>query len=125
MLELSANARHYFTHAQRIITADAPLVELVNFELASGEILQLHLVLNAQQVIASARYKAYGCAWLIACAELMCERLEGMSVRAAQQLSHNYLVEYLTVPAQKLHCAVMAETTLKMSLDSCSSGDKL
>lgn len=124
MLELSVSARHYFTQAQRIITADVPAAQLATLELASGEILQLQLVLDAQDVVESAHFKAYGCAWLIACAALICEHLEGMSVVEARQFSHNYLVERLTVPAQKLHCAVLAETALKMSLDSCSTGDQ-
>lgn len=117
MLELSSAARHYFTHPQRIITAGAPSAVL---ELPSGEILQLQLVINAQHIIVSARFKAYGCAWLIACAALLCECLEGCSSVAARQYSHHTLVERLAVPAHKLHCAVLAETALQTSLDSCS-----
>lgn len=121
MLELSAAALHYFKQPQRLIISDT--LPIVTSELASGELLQLQLLINQQQLIIEARFKAYGCGWLLASAALLCECLEGMSMDAARHFSHNYLVTQLSIPAQKLHCAVLAESALNLSLDTYLAGE--
>ncbi len=79
----------------------------------SGEILQLQLRVNEQSVIAEAWFKAYGCGWLIACGSLLTERITGLTLADAGRFRHHELVERLTVPPEKLHCAVLAEAALQ------------
>ncbi len=119
MLEISAAARAYFDYPRRVgaLDADAPDITTVRVgEPVSGAILQLHLRVDAVGSITTARFKAYGCGWLIACGALLAEWLQGRSLPEAVRFRHHTLVEALDVPPEKLYCAVLAETALKMAL---------
>lgn len=120
MLELSAAAREHFTHPRHVgqwppetLGITTGRVELPT----SGDILQVQLRIE-HGVIVDARFKAYGCGWLIACSSLLMERMIGQPLANAAQFRHHALVEDLTVPPQKLHCAVLAETVLHRALNS-------
>ncbi|MDG4551539.1 MAG: iron-sulfur cluster assembly scaffold protein [Candidatus Contendobacter sp.] len=119
MLELSEAARAHFEHPRHVgaLDADAPDVAMARVgEPVSGAILQLHLRIGAEGSITAARFKAYGCGWLIACGSLLAERLQGRTLERAARLRHYELVETLDVPPEKLYCAVLAETALKKAL---------
>ena len=121
MRELSAAARDHFVHPRHAgdLDADQPGVITVRAEVpTSGEILQLQLRVNDQGVIAETRFKAYGCGWLIACGSLLTERIAGLTLADAGRFRHHELVERLTVPPEKLHCAVLAETALQTALQA-------
>ncbi len=121
MRELSAAAREHFTHPRHAgrLNANTPGVSTVRLEIpTSGEILQLQLRRDESGVIAAARFKAYGCGWLIACGSLLTERIIGLTLAEAGQLRHHEWVERLAVPPEKLHCAVLAETALQAALNS-------
>lgn len=120
MRELSAVARDHFENPRHAgaLDVDQPGVAAVRAELPSGEILQLQLRVDDLGVIAEARFKAYGCGWLIACGSLLAERIVGLTLAEAGQLRHHEWVERLTVPPEKLHCAVLAETVLQAALSS-------
>jgi NifU-like protein involved in Fe-S cluster formation len=122
MLELSAAARAHFDHPRQVggLDADAADVATVRVgEPVSGAILQLHLRVDAAGSITAARFKAYGCGWLIACGSLLAERLQGRTLEQAARLRHRELVETLEVPPEKLYCAVLAETALDRALRAC------
>ena len=119
MQELSTTARAYFSQPRNSGAFDltAPNVAAARVgEPASGAIVQLHLRIAADGTIDAARFQAYGCAWTIACADCLAGCLAGMTLAEAAQWRHHMLMEKLAVPAEKLHCAVLAETALKAAL---------
>lgn len=121
MQELSAAARVHFEHPRNVgrLPDDRREVATVRVEApTSGEILQLQLSFNEDNVITETRFKAYGCGWMIACGSLLTERISGLTRVEAGQFRHHELVEQLTVPPEKLHCAVLAETALQAALRS-------
>lgn len=119
MLELSTAAREHFEHPRHVgaLNPDSPDVAaaLVG-EPVSGAILQLHLRVDAEGLITAARFKAYGCGWMVACGSLLTECLQGRTLAEATHFRHHVLVEKLDVPSEKLYCAVLAETALKAVL---------
>lgn len=121
MLELSAAARTHFEHPRNVgdLDPDDPMVTTVQVsEPVSGDLLQLGLRIAEGGYIAAARFKAYGCGWLIACGSLLTERIQGKNLIEAAQFRHHALVETLDIPPEKLHCAVLAETALKTALQN-------
>lgn len=121
MRELSAVACEYFAHPRNAgqLHPNAPGVVTARVSVPmSGEILQLQLRVDERGVIAEARFKAYGCGWMIACGSLLTERMVGKTLAEAGRFRHHALVERLTVPPEKLHCAVLAETALRTALGS-------
>ena len=124
MLELSAAARTHFQHPRNVgdLNPDDPAVTTVQVsEPVSGDLLQLGLRIDEGGLIATARFKAYGCGWLIACGSLLTELIHGKNVSEAAQFRHHALVETLDAPPEKLHCAVLAETALKTALQDYAS----
>ena len=123
MRELSAVAREHFTHPRHAgqWPLERPGIARAQVELPTGgEILQVQLRIE-HDVIVDARFKAYGCGWLIACGSLLMEQIIGQPRAEAAQFRHHALVEELNVPAEKLHCAVLAETVLHRALNALSS----
>lgn len=119
LLDLSVLAREHFEHPRNVggLNADEPGVVAVRVgEPVSGEILQLHLQIDAAGLIAAACFKAYGCGWMIACGSLLTECIQGRTLVEVGHFRHHELVEKLDVPPAKLHCAVLAETALKAAL---------
>lgn len=119
MFDLSTSAREHFEHPRNVgvLNADAPGVIAVRVgEPVSGAILQLHLHLDAAELIIAARFKAYGCGWLIACGSLLTECIQGRTLAEIGCFRHHELVEKLDMPPTKLYCAVLAETALKAAL---------
>lgn len=121
---LSTSARDYFAAPRHIIDEIQSGADIVAVTLPSGEIFQLQLQISPPERITAARFKAYGCAWLIACGALLTERLSGSTRTEALQLDHHLLVELLDVPPAKLHCAVLVETALTMALARIPSAEE-
>lgn len=119
MLQLSPAAREHFDHPRHVgaLDPDDPAVATAQASVAiGGEILRLHLCIDARGVVTAARFKAYGCAWMIACGSLLTECIHGRTLAELGHFRHHELVEKLEVPPAKLHCAVLAETTLATAL---------
>lgn len=119
MLELSAAAREHFEHPRNFgeLKADPPAVAVALVgEPVSGAILHLHLRIDETGTITTARFRAYGCGWTIACGSLLTEIIQGRTLDAAARFRHHELLEKLEVPPAKLACAVLAETALKTAL---------
>ena len=119
MQALSAAARACFEQPRYggALDTAAPDVAAVRVdEPVSGAILHLHLQVDAAGLIAAARFKAYGCGWLIACGAWLTEWLQGRTLAEVARFRHHELVETLDVPPEKLYCAVLAETALQAAL---------
>ena len=119
MRELSAAARTHFEQPRNAGDFDPhdPAVVIAEVsEPVSGAILRLGLQIDEHGCIAAARFKAYGCGWLIACGSLLTELIQGKKLTEAAQFRHHALVESLDVPPEKLYCAVLAETALHTAL---------
>jgi NifU-like protein involved in Fe-S cluster formation len=119
MRELGPAAREHFEHPHQVGSFDSQRPDVAAARVDSpvgGEILQLHLRIDAQGIINAARFKAYGCGWIIACGSLLAETLPGQTLTEAAQFEHHQLVKQLAVPPEKLHCAVLAESALKAAL---------
>ena len=115
MLPLNPAARAHFDHPRNVGELDAhdPAVGSAQVSVPiGGEILRLQLRFDAQGVVVAARFKAYGCGWMIACGSLLTECILGQTVAELGHFRHHALVEKLDVPPAKLHCAVLAETAL-------------
>jgi nitrogen fixation NifU-like protein len=119
MRELSTVAREHFERPRCVGSlnlADSNVTAALVGEPVSGAILHLHLQINEQGFITAARFKAYGCGWIIACGSLLTECIQGRTRVEAARFSHHELLAKLDVPPEKLHCAVLAETALKAAL---------
>ncbi len=86
-----------------------------------GDIMQITLRI-VDDIIVDAKFKTFGCAAAIATSSTATEMVKGMSVEDALKLTNKRVVEALGgLPAQKLHCSVLAEEAIKKAIEDYRS----
>ncbi len=86
-----------------------------------GDIMQITLRI-VDNVIVDAKFKTFGCAAAIATSSTATEMVKGMTVEEALKLTNKRVVEALGgLPAQKLHCSVLAEEAIKKAIEDYKS----
>ncbi|KTC84177.1 iron-sulfur cluster assembly scaffold protein [Legionella brunensis] len=78
-------------------------------EAGRGDVFDFYLLCNEQGHILKARFKAYGSPYLVAAAELICQRLEGSNINDHPQCDYSWLVEQLEIPRTRYPVALQIE----------------
>ena len=82
-----------------------------------GDIMQISLKI-VDDVIVDAKFKTFGCAAAIATSSTATEMVKGMTVDEALKLTNKIVIEKLGgLPAQKIHCSVLAEEAIKKAIE--------
>ncbi len=83
-----------------------------------GDIMQMFIKVNEENVIEDVSFKTFGCGAAIATSSMATEMIKGKSVDEALQLSNAAVVEALEgLPPQKIHCSVLAEEAVKAAIE--------
>ena len=86
-----------------------------------GDIMQISLRIE-NEIIVDAKFKTFGCAAAIATSSTATEMIKGMTVEEALKVTNKKVVETLGgLPAQKLHCSVLAEEAIKKAIEDYQS----
>ena len=86
-----------------------------------GDIMQITLRI-VDDVIVDSKFKKFGCAAAIATSSTATEMVKGMTVEEALKLTNKKVVETLGgLPAQKIHCSVLAEEAIKKAIEDYQS----
>lgn len=81
-----------------------------------GDIMRITLKID-DGVITDAKFTTFGCGSAIATSSMATELIKGKPVEEAMELSNRAVVEALDgLPAQKLHCSVLAEEAVKVAV---------
>ena len=82
-----------------------------------GDIMQISLRIE-NDVITDAKFKTFGCAAAIATSSTATEMVKGMTVDEALKVTNKIVIEKLGgLPAQKIHCSVLAEEAIKKAIE--------
>lgn len=82
-----------------------------------GDIMQITLRIE-NDVIKDAKFKTFGCAAAIATSSTATEMIKGMTIEDALKVTNKKVIETLGgLPAQKIHCSVLAEEAIKKAID--------
>ena len=77
-----------------------------------GDIMQITIKVKDGR-IADAKFKTFGCAAAVATSSTATEMIKGMTLDEALQVTNKKVIEYLGgLPAQKIHCSVLAEEAI-------------
>ena len=83
-----------------------------------GDIMEIQLKIE-NDIIVDAKFRTFGCAAAIATSSTATEMVKGMTVEDALKLTNKKVVETLGgLPAQKLHCSVLAEEAIKKAIEN-------
>lgn len=80
-----------------------------------GDIMRMYIKVDPEtQVITDVKFNTFGCGSAIAASSMATEMIKGKPVDEALQLSNKAVVEALDgLPAQKIHCSVLAEEAVQ------------
>ena len=82
-----------------------------------GDIMQISLRI-VDDVIVDAKFKTFGCAAAIATSSTATEMVKGMTIDEALKVTNKIVIEKLGgLPAQKIHCSVLAEEAIKKAIE--------
>jgi nitrogen fixation NifU-like protein len=83
-----------------------------------GDIMQMFLKINDDEIIEDVKFKTFGCGAAIATSSMATEMIKGKSIDEALKLTNAAVVEALEgLPPQKIHCSVLAEEAVKAAVD--------
>ena len=81
-----------------------------------GDIMKMYLKID-NGIITDAKFKTFGCGAAIATSSIATEMIKGKPLTEAIKLTNQAVVEALDgLPAQKIHCSVLAEQAMKSAV---------
>lgn len=84
-----------------------------------GDIMKIYLKINDEKVIEDARFKTFGCCAAIASTDVACDLIKGKTIEDALKVTNKDVFEVLgDLPAQKIHCSVLAEEAIRAAVDN-------
>ena len=83
-----------------------------------GDIMKIYMRINENNVIEDVSFQTFGCAAAIATSSVATSMIKGKTVEEALKITNAQVVEELGgLPAQKLHCSVLAEEAIKAAVN--------
>ena len=81
-----------------------------------GDIMRMYIQVD-NDIITDAKFNTFGCGSAIATSSMATEMIKGKPIQEALELSNQAVVEALDgLPAQKIHCSVLAEEAVKAAV---------
>ena len=79
-----------------------------------GDVMKLQIQVDPEsKEIVDAKFKTFGCGSAIASSSLATEWVKGRTLDEAWAVENTEIVEELSLPPVKIHCAVLAEDAIK------------
>jgi len=91
---------------------------------ACGDVMKLQIKVGEDGIIEEAKFKAYGCGSAIASSSMVTEMLKGMTLEEAKEIKNTQIVEGLSLPPVKIHCSVLAESSIKAAIADYQGKDR-
>lgn len=83
-----------------------------------GDIMRIYLKIE-NDIITDAKFKTFGCAAAIVSTNIACDKIKGKTVEEALQVTNQeILAEMGAIPANKIHCSVLAQEVIKDAIDN-------
>ena len=82
-----------------------------------GDIMRIFLDIDDNGIIRDVKFKTFGCGAAVATSSMATELVKGKSIQEAMEVTNKAVVEALDgLPAQKIHCSVLAEEAVKAAV---------
>lgn len=82
-----------------------------------GDMMQIQIKVNDEDVITDAKFKTFGCGSAIASSSMATDMIIGKTVEDALKITNKQIIEELGgLPAVKHHCSVLADHAIKSAI---------
>jgi nitrogen fixation NifU-like protein len=83
-----------------------------------GDIMQMFLKINDDEVIEDVKFKTFGCGAAIATSSMATEMVKGKTLKEALALTNKAVAEALDgLPPVKMHCSLLAEEAIHAAVE--------
>lgn len=90
-----------------------------------GDIMEISLKIDENDVITDAKFRTFGCAAAIATSSVATQMVIGKNIDDALKIENKDVVETLEgLPPQKIHCSVLAEEAIKEAINNYKARKK-
>ena len=115
-MEYSEKVMQHFANPHNVgVIEDADAVGEVG-NAKCGDIMRMYLKID-NDVITDVKFQTFGCASAIATSSIATDLIKGKPISEALQLTNKAVTEALDgLPAQKIHCSVLAEEAVKSAV---------
>ncbi len=87
-----------------------------------GDTMEIYLKIKSN-VIEDAKFRAIGCPGAYACGSALTEMIKGKTLEQAEKIGSKDVIDHLGgIPGAKVHCACLAERTLKRAIQKYWEG---
>lgn len=84
-----------------------------------GDIMNMYITVNRGGTITDAKFKTFGCVTAIVAADIACDLVRGKHIDDAVKITNKHVLDVMgEVPAQKVHCSVIAEEVIKKAVEN-------
>ena len=89
-----------------------------------GDIMKLYLKIE-NNIVVDAKFETFGCAAAIVSSSVATEMIKGKTVEEAMNLKNSEIIEFLGgLPAQKVHCSVLAKEAIAEAIEYYNKNNK-
>lgn len=82
-----------------------------------GDLMKFTIKVDENDIITDAKFLTFGCGSAIASSSMATDMIIGKSIDEALEITNRKIVEELGgLPAQKIHCSVLAENAIKKAI---------
>mgnify|MGYP001601640991 CR=1 FL=1 len=90
-----------------------------------GDIMELYIKVDGNDVISDAKFKTFGCGAAIAVSSMVTEIAKGLTLDEAMKITKSSLSEALGgLPPQKMHCSNLGADALHKAIENYRSKQK-
>lgn len=83
-----------------------------------GDIMKMYLKIHGGK-ITDVKFKTFGCAAAIATSSVATELIKGKKINEALKVTNKDVIDFLgELPAQKIHCSLLAEQCVKSAIEN-------
>lgn len=106
----------YFTHPINVGRMNDPDGAAI-LKGVCGDSMEMYLIISENKITKACFYTEDGCGVTVACGSIATKLAEGRSLKDALRISPAEIIEELDgLPAENIHCAILATSTLHKAL---------
>ena len=116
-MQYSEKVLDHFQHPRNVGEIENPSGMGMVGNAKCGDIMQMFLKINEDEVIEDVKFKTFGCGAAIATSSMATEMIKGKPLAEAEKLTNEAVVEALEgLPPVKIHCSVLAQEAVQAAI---------
>jgi len=81
-----------------------------------GDVMKIYIRVENDKIV-DAKFKTFGCVSAIASSDVACDIIKGKSIDQASKITNKDVLDVLgDIPAQKVHCSVLAKEAIESAI---------